>query len=164
LAGGLEPRATLDYIRPMRAVRRRLRACAWLALLSIIALAAGPTVSRMLLPAGGAIMLGSGSHTLVEPATADATAAGSAHHHHHGMVMGSTTAPVAPPAPAHEHALEHCGLCLLAAHAFTFVQHQPALTAFAGCTRPVLTPMAPAVPRLRCDWSPASSRGPPPQA
>ena len=109
-------------------------------------------------------MLGSGSHALVVPATGDTTTSGWAHHHHQGMAMVSTTAPAAPLAPAHEHALEHCGLCLLAAQAFTFVQDQPALTAWVECTRAVLTPIAPAVPRLRCDWSPASSRGPPRQA
>jgi hypothetical protein len=116
----------------------------------------------MLLPAGGAIVLAAGSQGLLEPAMGDATSVGSAHHHHrHDMAMAPATTPVAPHAPAHEHALEHCGLCLLAAQAFTFVQDQPALNAFAECTRPVLTPMAPAVPRLRCDRSPASSRGPP---
>src|SRR5450432_4143258 len=112
----------------MRAVRRRLRAFAWLGILAIIALAAGPTVSRLLLPAADA---------------------GSAHHHHQHSAMASGTAPAAPHAPAHEHALEHCGLCLLAAHAFTFVQERLALPAFVECARPVLTAIAPAIPRLR---------------
>ena len=56
------------------------------------------------------------------------------------MAMGSATAPVAPHAPAHEHSLEHCGLCLLAAHAFTFVQDQPAPAGLVECMRPVLRP------------------------
>ena len=85
----------------------------------------------------------------------------SAHHHHHDMATAAATAPAPLHPPAHEHALEHCGLCVLAAHAFTFVQERPALTAFVECTRPALDQITPAVPRLRCDWSPASSRGPP---
>jgi len=152
----------------MRAVRRRLRVCAWLALLSIIALATGPTMSRMLLPAGGAFMSGAESHSLAKAAVGEATVSphgmGSAHHHHHEMANGPATAPVAPHTPAHEHALEHCGLCLLAAHAFTFIQDRPALAALVECTQAALSPIAPAVPRLRSDWSPASPRGPPPQA
>lgn len=156
----------LDYSRSMRAVRRRLRACAGLALLSIFALAAGPTVSRLLLPARGAFISAAASHPLAEPAMSEATVPlhgmGSAHHHHHDMAMASVPAP--SHAPSHDHALEHCGQCLLAAHAFTFVQERPALTAFVASTRPALDRIASTVPRLRCDWSPASSRGPPLQA
>jgi hypothetical protein len=109
-------------------------------------------------------MLASDSHAVVESVTGDAATAGSTHHHHHDLAMGSARAPVAPHAPAHEHVLEHCGLCLLAAHAFTFVPDQPALTAFVECSHPVPGLLAPAVPRLRWEWSPASCRGPPPQA
>jgi hypothetical protein len=70
--------------------------------------------------------------------------------------------PSAPvPVPAHEHALEHCGLCLLAAGAFAFVQERPVLAAFVECTHPAPRCVVAALPRLRCDWSPASSRGPP---
>ena len=148
----------------MRAVRRRLRACAWLALLSIIALSAGPTVSRLLSPAVGAVTLGSSSHSLagaVGEAMDSPHGMGPAHHHHHDTAMAPETAPVPPHAPAHQHALDHCGLCLLAAHAFTFVQERPTLTAFVEFTRPAIDRIAPAVPRLRCHWSPASSRGPP---
>lgn len=148
----------------MRAVRHHLRAYAWLALLSITALAIGPTVSRILLPAGGVFMSGAGAHAQAKPAMGAATASGSAHHHHHDMATGRAAAPEVPRVPTHEHALEHCGLCLLAAQAFTFVQDHPALTAFVECIRPILAPIALAVPRLRSDWSPASSRGPPPQA
>ena len=128
----------------MHAVRRRLRACAWLALLSIGAVAVGPTVSRMLLPAGAAI------HS-----------AHAAHARHHDVALAPAAAPQTPAVPAHEHALEHCGLCLVAAHAFTFVEAPAALVAALECTRPALVALAPATPRLRCDWSPASSRGPP---
>lgn len=145
----------------MHAVRRRLRACAWLALLSIVALAAGPTVSRMLLPGSGAVLAGAGSQFLVEATPEEATVSSGAgrpaHHHHHAMAMGQAPAP----SPAHDHALEHCGLCLLVAHGFTFVQEPPALTGLGGCVRPALTPIQPEVPLLRCNWSPASSRGPP---
>ena len=149
----------------MRAIRRRLRTCAWLALLSIMALSVGPTVSRLLLPAGVAFMSGSASRSLYEQSIGDATASlhvmGSAHQYHDDMAIVAAKAPKPSHPPAHEHALEHCGLCLLAAHAFTFVQERPEVTAFAECTRAVLDRIARSVPRLRCDWSPASSRGPP---
>jgi len=128
----------------MHAVRRRLRACAWLALLSISALAVGPTVSRMLLPAGASHLSAQGAH---------------ARHRH--LAMMPAAAAQTPAVPAHEHALEHCGLCLLAAHAFTFVAEPPAPVAAVECIRPALVATPPAAPRLRCDWSPASSRGPP---
>ena len=149
----------------MHAVRRRLRACAWLALLSILALSAGPTISRLLLPPGGAVVSGAASHSMDERSMGEAMAApdgmGSAHHRHHDIATAAATAPTPSHAPAHEHALEHCGLCLLAAHAFTFAQEWSALNAFVERTPPALNQLAAAVPRLRGDWSPASSRGPP---
>jgi hypothetical protein len=149
----------------MRAVRRRLRACAWLALLSIAALAFGPTVSRILLPAGDASMSGAEAHARAQPAMGAATASALVHQHQYDMAMGrAMAAREKPHVPMHEHTLEHCGLCLLAAQAFTFVHDQPALGAFVECTRAMLAPVAPAVPRPRSDWSPASSRGPPPHA
>jgi hypothetical protein len=148
----------------MRAVRRRLRVCAWLALLAILALAVGPTVSRLLLPAGNAFAPGTASQA--EPARGEATAprhdiASTHHHHHHDMAMVPATTPAPTQPSPHEHALEHCGLCLLAAHGFTFVQDRPALVACIESTRPALDLITPALPRLRSDWSPASSRGPP---
>ena len=149
----------------MRAVRRRLRGCAWLALLAILALAVGPTVSRLLLPAGNVFAPGAASQALAELTRGEATVARhdieSTHHHHHDMAMAPATTPVPPHPPPHEHALEHCGLCLLAVHGFAFVQDRPALIAFIESTRPALDQIAPALPRLRSDWSPASSRGPP---
>jgi hypothetical protein len=141
----------------MHVVRRRLRACAWLALLSIIALAAGPTVSRMRLPANGAGVLEGGPHLHASAATTGSMhEMGSAHHHHEGAMQPGT-----PPALPHEHALEHCGLCLLAAHGFAFAHDPPALSAVRERLRLSKGQIAPAVPPLRCDWSPASSRGPP---
>lgn len=160
-------RAMLDYSAPMRAVRRRLRACAWLALLSIVALAAGPTVSRLLLPVGGSLISGAATHSPVAHPTSEPTsslqAIDSWQHHQHAA-MAAAAAPAPSHSPAHGHTLEHCGLCLLAAHAFTFVQENPALTGLVECTSPATDRTVPAVPRLRCDWSPASSRGPPPLA
>jgi len=150
----------------MRAVRRRLRLYAWLALLSVGALAICPTVSRMLLPGGfvesGAGVIASGSSAT--PATATLLhGAGAAHiHHHHDGAMHAGTMPVSPHAPSHQHALDHCGFCVLAAHAFAVVFPVPAavLVSSEGGRR-AYDESAPAVPRLRCDWSPATSRGPP---
>ncbi len=149
----------------MRAVRRRLRACAWLALLSISALAVGPTVSRLLLPAGSSfvpaldVAHAPASH-VHGPATVASHAMMPSHRHHAGA--SASTAPVeAPNPPIHEHVLEHCGLCVLAAHAFTFVQDPPELVAVSVSAFRVLAPLVPSVPRLRLNWSPASSRGPP---
>jgi len=143
----------------MRAVRRRLRACAWLALLAILALAVGPTVSRLLLPAGN--VFASGTASRMGEATVPRRDIESTHHHHHDMAMAPATTPVPTQPSPHEHALEHCGLCLLAVHGFAFVHDRPALTAFVESTRPALDRITPALPRLRSDWSPASSRGPP---
>jgi hypothetical protein len=133
----------------MRAVRRRLRLYAWLALLAIAALAICPTVSRVFAPDGSAAppLLGTG--------------AAHAHHHHHDGTMQAATTPVAPHVPSHQHSLEHCGFCVLAAHAFAVAPAPTAMLASSDCGRRAEIGRAPAVPRLRCDWSPASSRGPP---
>lgn len=150
----------------MRAVRRRLRACAWLALLSISSLAIGPTVSRLLLPAGSPFVSNAdlsrraASHAHGE-AAATSPAMALAHRHHQAIASASTPPTDTPRLPNHEHALEHCGLCVLAAHAFTFVQPQPGLVSASGSARLVLALATPNVPRLRLDWSPSSSRGPP---
>jgi hypothetical protein len=144
----------------MQAVRHRIRACAWLALLAIVALAVGPTVSRMRLPANGSGMHEAGSLHVLATATASTHAMGSAHHHQ-DRTMQPGPLPAAPQAPPHDHALEHCGLCLLAAHAFAFAHTPPALVAVRQCSRLSNGQVAPAAPRLRSDWSPASSRGPP---
>jgi hypothetical protein len=151
----------------MRAVRRRLRLYAWLALLSITALAICPTVSRMFL-SGGFVESAPGAH-LNEDSEAIATAAllrGAGgthdhHHHHHDGTMQVGTTPVSSHVPSHQHALEHCGFCVLAAHAFAVVPAPAAVLASSDCGRRAYIGGTPAVPRLRCDWSPASSRGPP---
>ncbi len=150
----------------MRVVRRRLRACAWLALLSISALAVGPTVSRLLLPEGSPFVPATdiahapASHVHGQ-ATAMSHAMAPAHRHLRVIASASAAQHEVPHPPMHEHALEHCGLCVLAAHAFTFSQERPELVAVSGSARLVLAPLAPSLPRLRLDWSPASSRGPP---
>ena len=150
----------------MRAVRRRLRAFAWLALLSISALAVGPTVSRLLLPAGSPffpaadIAHAPASHVHGQ-ATAMSHAMAPAHRHHHAIASASAALDEVPHAPRHEHALEHCGLCVLAAHALAILQERPEVVDVSDGTRLVLAPLPPGLPRLRVDWSPASSRGPP---
>src|SRR5450755_1302962 len=92
----------------MHSLRRRLRLCVWLALLSITALAICPTVSRLLLPGG-----------LVAPAaSAHGTGATHDHHAHHGGAMQAGAMPVSSHVPSHQHSLEHCGFCVLAAQAY----------------------------------------------
>jgi hypothetical protein len=156
----------LDYSDPMRAVRRHLRTWAWLALVSICGLALGPTVSRLLLPSSGAFEQPSSAQTRFpyphEGLTSSLRGTDSSHHHHHEIATGSGPPPLTGNPPTHDHALEHCGLCLLAAHAFTFTQQSPGLIALRQRARPVNAAIATRLPRLRSDWSPASSRGPPP--
>lgn len=128
--------------------RRRSRSCAAVALLSVLALALGPTVSRLSLPARDAL-----------PAPAHHP-----HHAHHGHAAMAAMADARPgemPAPAHQHSLDHCALCVLAAHAFTFFQEAPRLGACVEIAHPAARQVAAALPRLRLDWNPASSRGPP---
>jgi hypothetical protein len=152
----------------MRAVRRRLRLYAWLALLSVGALAICPTVSRVLLPVGGfaesapSARLRGDSEALATaalPHQADAALDHPRHHHDGAMHPGAM--PVSPHSPSHRHALEHCGFCVLAAHAFAVVPVPAAVLVSSEDGRCAYDEGAPAVPRLRCDWSPASSRGPP---
>jgi hypothetical protein len=149
----------------MHAARRHLRAWAWLALVSIVGLALGPTVSRLLLPSSGAFEQPSGAQTRFpypnEGVTTSPRGADSSHHHHHEIATGSGPSPLTGNPSTHDHALEHCGLCLLAAHAFTFIQQRPELVALRERARPVRAAMATRLPRLRFDWFPASSRGPP---
>ena len=71
-----------------------------------------------------------------------------------------TTAAGDPPLPAHSHTLDHCGLCAVAAAAFAFTASAPTLTRTGEVERAPVRAAAPAV-RLRLEWSPASSRGPP---
>ena len=150
----------------MRAVRRRFRPYAWLALLSITALAICPTVSRMLLPGGGFAESASGarlngdSEALATAGSPHGAGGTHDHHHHHDGAMQAGTMP-ASHAPSHQHALEQCGFCGLAAHAFAVVPVPAAVLVSSECGRRAYDEGAPAAPRPRCDWSPASSRGPP---
>ena len=138
----------------MHAVRRHLRLYAWLALLSITCLAICPSVSRLLVPAPdirqatAAVLHG----TDVAPAH---------HHHHHDGAMQGGMLPASSHAPLHQHSLEHCGFCVLAAHAVAVAPVPAALFAASVCGRQAFNGNAAVAPRLRCDWSPASSRGPP---
>ena len=150
----------------MRAVRRRLQLYAWLALLSIIALAICPTISRMALPEGfvksahGAQPSGD-SRAIATAASPHGTNAEHGYHHHHGGTVQTGAMPVSPHVPSHHHTLEHCGYCVLAAHAFVVAPAPAAVLVSSDCGRRAYNRGALAVPRLRCDWSPASSRGPP---
>jgi hypothetical protein len=153
----------------MRAVRRRLRLYAWLALLSVGALAICPTVSRMLLPGGGFAEFAPGarvsrdSQALATAALPHPTTDAALDHprRHHDRAMHAGAMPVSPHSPSHRHALEHCGFCVLAAHAFAVVPVPAVVLVSAEDGRCAYGEGTPAVPRLRCDWSPASSRGPP---
>jgi Protein of unknown function (DUF2946). len=149
----------------MRAARRYLRAWTWLALVSIVGLAVGPTVSRLVLPSGGPFEHWSGAYARSPFQKTSLTTSPSgtdpSHHHHHDIASGTGSAPAEGNLPTHDHALEHCGLCVVAAHAFTFVQQWPALVALRQQARPLNASIATRLPRLRSDWSPASSRGPP---
>jgi hypothetical protein len=137
----------------MHAVRRRLRLYAWLALLSITCLAICPSVSRLLVPARDAHQ--------ATAALLHGTGAGPGHHHHHDSAMQGGMLPASSHAPLHQHSLEHCGFCVLAAHAVAVAPVPAALFAASVCLRQAFNGNAAAAPRLRCDWSPASSRGPP---
>ena len=136
-----------------------------MALIAVLGLALGPTVSRLLLPSAAALEQTSATPTSApgqhdQPTTESGTT-DSLHHHHHQLARGLGSAPPAGNRPAHDHALEHCGLCLVAAHAFTFTQELPELLVFLEPAQRVTGAIALRLPRLRSDWSPASSRGPP---
>jgi hypothetical protein len=150
----------------MRAVRRRLRLYVWLALLSITALAICPTVSRMVLPDGFVqydhVAQASGDTRAV--ATAELPhEAGAAHdhRHHHVGTVETVPMPVSTHPPSHHHTLEHCGFCVLAAHAFAVAPVAAEVLVSSDCGRRPYNRGVLTVPRLRCDWSPGSSRGPP---
>ena len=137
----------------MHAVRRRLRLYAWLALLSITCLAICPSVSRLLVPAPEMLQA---SATLLHGSDVEP-----AHHHHHDGSMQGGMLPASSHAPLHQHSLEHCAYCVLAAHAVAVAPVPAPVLAATVCRRQAFDANAAAAPRLRCDWSPASSRGPP---
>ena len=149
----------------MRAVRHRLRRYAWLAILAIAALAICPTISRLVLPEGFADVAHGAqpsrdSASIAEPSP-HGTGAAHDHYQHHDSMMLTGAMPVSSHAPSHQHTLEHCGFCVLAAHAFAVAPAPAVVLTASDYGSQAYDGGAPAVPRLRCDWSPASSRGPP---
>jgi hypothetical protein len=156
----------------MHAIRRRLRACTWVALVAMAALAVGPTISRLTLPEAAAAMAmqhaalhhvpvqqGSMDGDAVAMADGAATTATHAHHHHHPPAALGNVPPAAP--PGHTHSLEHCALCVVALFALAVAPPPLQVSTPAGARMAAL--------RLRDDgsspgrdtWSPIGSRGPP---
>jgi len=158
----------------MRALRRRLRGCTWLALLAMLTLAFGPTISRLTLPEDAqldhalaleapvdhAAMHHAAAATPMHAAAMDAVATHA--HHHHATPLADAQPPVSPPAaPPHHHTLAHCALCALAAGAYAVA---PTLTLIA-----LAAPARRSAARIpergpapgRTPRSPATSRGPP---
>ena len=152
----------------MVAIRRRLHACTWLALTAMLALAIGPTISRLTLPETGgpmgmdhaamhhAALHHAGMNGGDGVAMADAQAMPAVHHHHSHPPAG----PASPP-PGHTHSLEHCALCVVALSAFAVAPAPLPLVT------PVCAPLQEPLPRDRGVapgrdiWSPIGSRGPP---
>jgi hypothetical protein len=154
----------------MRAIRRHLHACTWIALAAIAVITVGPTISRLTLPEAAAPS--AADRAALHPATmhhapvgdaavamghAVAMPAAQAHHHHSEAPAGAP-----PPAPpAHRHTLEHCALCVVALFAFAVAPPPPSLTApMATALRVALSRHAGIAPG-RDTWSPTGSRGPP---
>src|SRR5689334_5817056 len=134
----------------MRSIRRRLRDCTWLALLAMLTLALGPTISRLTLPEepphGGAFAVQAPmDHAAMhhEAMHHDAMAMAAMHaHRHHAAPMPPSDAPLRG-APSHHHTLEHCALCAVAASAFAVAPSPPVVLAAA------IEPRAVAIPRVR---------------
>jgi hypothetical protein len=136
--------------------RRQLKKFAWVALLAFVGLAVAPTISRAIHLGDGAQLLAAGGN--LHPAGMGSTAA----HHHHGA--GHPDGSTAPPSPAgHQHSLDHCAMCLVAACAFALGVAPPVLAVQTIGDEQVITPTS-AAPRFSDDWSPATSRGPPSSA
>ena len=123
----------------MHAIRRRLHACTWIALLAIAGLAVGPTISRLTLPA-------------VEAPLAM---------HHVAMHDAAMHEAPSPTPPAHSHALDHCALCVLALFAFAIAPPPPLVAAPADAWRPLAPPRLAHVSPCRDTWSSIGARGPP---
>jgi hypothetical protein len=136
--------------------RRRLKTFASIALVAFAGLAVAPTISRALLLGDGAL-----PHDTASPLQMAAIEAAPAHHHHHhGHDHGEGATP--PPAE-HRHSLDHCAICLVAGCAVAF-NATPHAFAVHDVGSEQVTPPASVVPRWSDDWSPATSRGPPPIA
>jgi hypothetical protein len=145
----------------MHAIRRRLRACTWLALVVMGLLAVGPTVSRLTLPevAAPLAMDHAAMHHAAMGGDAVAMAGGAAMpaaHHHHLQAPASLPAP-----PAHSHSLEHCALCVVALFAFAVAPPPPTVATPAAAPLPVALPRDRGISPGRDTWSPIGSRGPP---
>lgn len=131
----------------------------------MVALALGPTVSRLTLPEqparGDAFALEAPmDHAAMQHAALD-TAAMHAHHHHPAaMVATKSPAPPSPPL-RHHHTLEHCALCVVAASAFAVAPSPPVVVAPAAGQSEVAVPATRGLAPGRTPWSPATSRGPP---
>ena len=125
--------------------RCRLRAFAWLACVAIAGLAIGPSISRVL---------------YAQATLAQHGAALSGAHHHDNHHPDDAAPDSSTHAPSHAHTLDHCGLCVVASCAIVVSTLAPSSTPAPSSER-VVADATVAVPRLRCDWSPASSRGPP---
>src|SRR5690242_17395520 len=152
----------------MRSFRRRLRGCTWLAVLAMLTLALGPTISRLTLPEqpsrGSAFGLAAPHAEAAMHDAAMATASTHAHHHRPGP-LAATEAPASPPGlPAHRHTLEHCALCVVAASAFAVAPAPPTVVAQGAVRHDVTAPAERGLAPGRTPWSPATSRGPPDRA
>lgn len=135
----------------MHAIRRRLRASTWIALVAIAGLAVGPTISRLTLPAAEAA-----------PAMDHAAMDHASMHHAamHHATMHEAPLPMPTP-PAHSHTLDHCALCVVALFAFAVAPPPPLVAASANAWRPVAPPRVAGISPCRATWSSIGARGPP---
>jgi len=138
----------------MHAIRRRLHACTWVALLAIVGLAVGPTISRLTW------------HPVDAPpamrhAAMDHAAMGHAPMHHAAMLHAAMHEAPLPTSPAHSHTLDHCALCVVALFAFAVAPPPPQVAAPADAWRPFAPPCAADSAPCRGTWSSIGARGPP---
>ena len=155
----------------MHAIRRRMRACTWLALVAVAAVAIGPTVSRLALPelAAPAAMNHAAMHHArmqVAAVAGDVVAmddgatkiAREAHHRHLPAAPANASLPARP---AHSHGLEHCALCVVALFAFAVAPPPPRVSMPSDGLIVVAARRGVGVAHCRDTWSPIGSRGPP---
>jgi Protein of unknown function (DUF2946) len=127
-------------------VRRRFKLLARLALIAMLGLALGPTVSRALHAARAA---DAPVHEAAEP-----------HHHHDASGLHGSAHHTSQPAGGAHDPLDHCGLCAVAGSPCSpsAPPHLPA--ADVACSRvPATRILSRGRPRPR--WSRARPRGPP---
>jgi hypothetical protein len=149
----------------MGSIRRRLRVFTWVALLAMVAIALGPTISRLTVPEepsrGDVFALDVPVDHGAMHRAAMSTGAIDAQHRHVG-VIAATAAPASPPtSPPHCHTLERCALCAVAASAFAVAPPPPTVMAVATVRRQVAVLAERGLVPGRSPWSPATSRGPP---